>query len=302
MFSSMQRKIERNARRFGTAVSGTTRSFRERASRATNLARRSVQRFFRAPAQGNISLTDFYQRDESPEEIMSKLDETIKKIKRKEVALQTESSQDSPHASQLLGDILSSADLSIDPEKERRHLDELRQQAYEFSMTFNNTVYGEKCNLRELQKNLRAITSELEDKVTKNRANVIINSLDGYPSVHEIKAVLMDLYKLGGEPDERMNDVVFFHPFTNPYAKPIKLATIKYKCHPKDSQFKEQMKIAANSIDSDDDKKQFTELTRAYLDAPTTSARKTIAGQLKALLADSTVTELSSSEEDSSKI
>jgi len=316
MLPSLQRKIER-ARQFGNVVSDTTRNFRERASRATNRAKRFVRGFFPAPAQENLPPADFHRRDKGTEKILSDLNDLTEKIKNAkrpifddseisyaqsrsdaETDLQVESTFNPQQAIQLLDDILSFTDTPIDSEKEQQHLDELRQRTYMFSREFNNSMYGEKCDRHAFAQDLRTLISELGDQVTKNRAEAIVSRLDKFfLNSSETKAILMDLYKLGGISDKRMNKATFFHPITNPRAEPIQLAAIEYTYCPEDSQFKQRMEMAGNSINSKAEKKQFSKLTRDFLEAPTTSARKSIAGDLKGFLVNSEVTELSSSAE-----
>jgi hypothetical protein len=313
---SLQRKIER-ARQFRNDVSDITRNFRARAFRATNRAKRCVRGFFPAPAQATFPPADFHRPDKGSEEILSELDGLIKKIKDAkrpiyedseisssqsrsdaETDLQGEVTLNPQPAIKLLDDILSFTDIPIDSEKERQHLDKLRQEICMFSKEFNNAAYGEKCDRHAFAKDLRALISELGDQVTRNRAEAIVSRLGkSFLNSSETKAILMDLYKLGGVPDKRMNEATFFHAITNPRAEPIQLAAIEYEYCLEDFQFKQRMEMAGNSISSKADKKQFSKLTRDYLEAPTTAARKSIAGNLKAFLANSEVTELSSSAE-----
>jgi hypothetical protein len=201
--------------------------------------------------------------------------------------LKTESQKEYPNnlqgMAQFLDDILSATGPSIDPEKEQHHLNEVRRLACRLGRQANNTAYGIEYDVTEFQEEIRGLTSQLADDITRSRAEAIVSKIKkAGPS--EIKIMLLDLYKLGGEPDARINDILFYDHFLREPKKPRTLARMEYKYQRKDIQFRDRMDMAASSIKSDTENLHFKELTRDYLDAPTTAARKIIAQNLKKLL------------------
>jgi hypothetical protein len=185
---------------------------------------------------------------------------------------------------QLLDEILSTTYLTVDREKERPHLDEIRRLACCFGRQVNNTAYDIEYDVTAFQEEIRDSISHLEDEVTRSRAEAIVSKIETAGSTEKRKIMLMDLYKLGGEPDAKINGILFFNPIFRRIEKPHTLARVKYGYCRNDIKFKNLMGTAETHINSKKGKRQFNKLTQDYLDAPTTAARKVIARSLKALL------------------